>query len=47
MRSAVFLPMPLIFESAAMSPATTQALKLDTVVPLRTSRAVLGPMPLT
>jgi len=47
MRSAVFFPMPLVFESAAISPATTQALKLVTVVPLSTSSAVFGPMPLT
>ena len=47
MRSAVFFPMPFVFASAAASPRTTQALKFATVVPLSTSSAVFGPMPLT
>ena len=46
-RSAVFFPMPLTFESDATSPATTFALNDATLDPLSTSSAVFGPMPLT
>lgn len=47
MRSAVFFPMPLVFERSVESPATTADLKEETGMPLRTARAMDGPMPET
>lgn len=47
MRSAVFLPTPLIFERDAASELTTAALKLETLIPLKTASASLGPIPET
>ena len=46
-RSAVFFPTPLIFESDVTSLLTTAALKLLTLIPLNTASASFGPIPLT
>ena len=46
-RSAVFFPRPLIFEIAATSEFTTAALKLVTLIPLKTASASFGPIPET
>ncbi len=45
MRSAVFLPRPLILESAATSEFTTALLKLVTLIPLKNRERELWPDP--
>ena len=46
-RSAVFLPMPLMLERRFTSPVPTASLNDATSIPLRTFSASRGPMPVT